>query len=79
MLKIKDHGGEKLSNNFVSVAYDELNHTYHIIWNSRFKTPLNKTYRINNSYDFGSLDIKDLLVDAYLNPSLKTVGFSEIK
>lgn len=74
MFQIKDHGGEKLSNNFVSVAFNEQDKTYHIIWNTRFKTPLNKTYKVSNDYDFGSIDVKDALVEAYNNPSLITSG-----
>ena len=74
MFQIKDHGGEKPVNNFVSVAYDEQDSTYHIIWNSRFRTPLNKTYKISNDYDFGSISVIDALIDAYRNPSLDSPG-----
>lgn len=74
MFKIKDHGGEKLSNNFVSVAYNEADDTYHIIWNTRFKTPHNKTFKVSNDYDFGSIDVKDALIEAYNNPSLVSPG-----
>lgn len=74
MFQIKDHGGEKLSNNFVSVAFNKHDQTYHIIWNTRFKTPLNKTYKVSNDYDFGAIDVKDALVEAYNNPSLITSG-----
>ena len=78
MHKVKDHGGEKLSNNFVSIAFNQHDNTYHIIWNSRFKTPLNKTYRLSNDYDFGSIDVKDALVEAYQNPSLVSPGLALI-
>mgnify|MGYP003586396599 FL=1 len=78
MYKVKDHGGEKLSNNFVSIAFNWHDNTYHIIWNSRFKTPLNKTYRLSNDYDFGSIDVKDALVEAYQNPSLISLGLTLI-
>ena len=78
MFQIKDHGGEKLSNNFVSIAFNKQDDTYHIIWNSRFKTPLNKTYRLSNDYDFGSIDVKDALVEAYQNPSLVSPGLALI-
>ena len=78
MFQIKDHGGEKLSNNFVSIAFNKQDDTYHIIWNSRFKTPLNKTYRLSNDYDFGSIDVKDALVEAYQNSSLVFPGLALI-
>lgn len=78
MFQIKEYGSEKLSNNFVSIAYNEHDDTYHIVWNSRFKTPLNQTFRVSNDYDFGSIDVKDALVEAYLNPSLITPGLRKL-
>lgn len=78
MYKVKDHGGEKLSNNFVSIAYSQADDTYHIIWNTRFRSALNKAYRLSNDYDFGSIEVKDALVEAYQNPSLVTPGLTLI-
>lgn len=78
MFQIKDHGGEKPANNVVSIAFNKQDQTYHIIWNTRFRTPMNKTYRLSNDYDFGSIDVLDAVVDAYNNPSLVSPGLEDI-
>lgn len=76
--KVYTHNEEKLSNNFVSIAFNKEDDTYHILWNSCFRTPLNQTYRISNDYDFGAIDVKDCLVMLYNNPSKTLPGILKI-
>lgn len=79
MYPIKESGSEKLSNNFVSIIYNDSDKHYHIFWNGYFKSPLSKIYKISNDYDFGSIQVKDLLVELYICPNLANVpGISRV-
>jgi len=78
MYPIKEYGSEKLSNNFASVLFNQIDEHYYIAWNTKYRSPLNQTFKISNDYDFGSLDIKDLLVELYLHPTINIPGISRV-